>query len=206
MISLFPRNDLFFDLFVEAAENMKRAAELMRDLCNGKPQREEIVGAIREVEHKGDKTTRKLLKLLAKSFITPIEREDIHSLSSSIDDVVDFIDEAASTFVMLKADEPIEEYKKQSELLLHSTRLINDAVKLIREPKNRQKCLGLASKIYDIESQGDSLHNQAIARLFSEETDPIKILRWYKLCDCLEDALDGTQRVANTIEMVVLNT
>ena len=185
---------------------MHRAAELMLELCKSKERREEIIGSIREVEHKGDRSTRKVLKLLATSFITPLDREDIHSLTSSIDNVVDFVDDAANSFLLLHVGTPIEEYVKQAELLVEATKHLEGAIHNLRSPKFKKECQVILPKIYDLESEGDGVHNRAIGRLFSEGTDVKEVLRWKTLCDLLEDALDECQTVANTIEMILLKS
>lgn len=206
MIGLFPKNNAFFDLFNESATNMHRTSELMLELCKSTERRTEIVGAIREVEHKGDRTTRTILRLLVRSFITPLEREDIHALASALDDVVDYIDESANSFVLLGVKEPIAEYLKQAELLVKASEVLAEAVGKLRSPKTRSEIPQLLHKVYDLESEGDAVHNKAMARLFSQEKDPIEILRWEKLCDFLEAALDACQRVANVLEMTILKS
>lgn len=204
--AMFPKNDVFFDLFNDLAANVKRGAQLMRDLCGNRDRRQEFVGAIRETEHASDKISREIQKLLIRSFITPLDREDIHALASSLDDVIDFIDEAATSFILFQVQEPIPDYVKQVELLTSAVGYLVDAIDNIRLPKNRIKSRAFIYKIYDLESEGDAVFNQALARLFSEEKDPIAVLKWKELCDDIEGALDACQTVANTLEMIVLKT
>src|SRR3990167_3242030 len=137
MLSIFPRNDLFFDLFSRTDSNMHRASQLMLELCRSVEKRAELIGAIREVEHKGDRLTREVIQLLARSFITPLEAEDIHALISNIDDVVDYIDDASSCFVTLHVGDqrPPVEYVRQAELLEEATRLLAEVVSYISKPK-----------------------------------------------------------------------
>ncbi len=204
MIGIFPKNEVFFDLFEDAARNMHRAAELMLEGCKAGPRRPEFAEKIREVEHKGDKTTRQLLKMLVRSFITPLDREDIHALASSIDDVVDYIDDASSSYLTLRAEEPLPEYVKQAELIVRATELLSEATGYIRSTKTRPKCLALVGKVYDIESEGDSVHKAALGKLFSEKNDAVHILKWKELLDYMEEGLDACQTVANTIEIILL--
>ena len=207
MRSLFPKNDVFFDLFNEAASNMHRAAELMLELCKSKDRREELVGALREVEHKGDRCTRKIMKMLATSFITPLDREDIHSLTSSLDNVVDYLDDAANSFLLLRVGEPIEEYKRQAELTVEAAKILEQAVSHMRSARSKSEIQVLLPKVYDIESEADGIYNRALARLFSDESiDTKELMKWKLLCDLLEDGLDECQAVANVIEMILLKS
>jgi predicted phosphate transport protein (TIGR00153 family) len=204
--AMFPRNDQFFDYFNDMAGNVKRGGQLMRDLCQNRDRREELVGAIREMEHASDKTSREIQKLLIRSFITPLDREDIHQLTSSLDDVIDFIDEAATSFILFQVSEPIPDYVKQVDLMANAINYMVEAISQIRHPKNRIKCRSLLYKIYDLESEGDAVFNHALAKLFSEEKDPMTVLKWKELCDDIEGALDACQAVANTLEMIILKT
>ena len=206
MFGLFPRNDVYFDLFLRSSSNMNRAAQLMHDLCMSNGDRSELIGAIREVEHKGDDLIRQIMKLMVKSYVTPFDREDIHALSSSIVDVVDNIDDASKSFSQLHLTKPIPEYLEQVVLLQKACEIIHEAIGLMPNKKNLTKSHVLIRKIYDIESEGDAVHGRAISRLFSELDDAKEILKWHKLCDYLEEALDACQGVGNTLEMMLLKT
>jgi uncharacterized protein len=203
---MFPKNDRFFDLFNNHAENLVRGVALMRELCHATDRRTELVGAIREVEHVGDKITREIQKLLIRSFITPLDREDIHALSSSMDDVIDYIDEAANLFLLFRVHAPVPDYIKQVDLLSNAVGHLADAVGHMRTPKTRIRSRAALFKVYDLESEGDAVYNRALAQLFDNEPDPKTILKWKELHGDMEGALDACQTVANTLEMIVLKS
>lgn len=204
MFGMFPKNDLFFDHLNDLVKIVRRGSELMLELCKNPERRSELIGAIREVEHQGDRIIRDIQKLLVKSFITPIDREDIHALSSSLDDVVDFIDDAANCFLLFQVGEPIAEYTRQVEILVSATGHLQEAVDYISAPKSHVKCRALVYKIYDLESEGDGVYGKALARLFQEEGDVRTLIKWKELCGDIEGALDACQKVGNTLELIVL--
>ncbi|MCO6430287.1 MAG: DUF47 family protein [Deltaproteobacteria bacterium] len=206
MFGLFPKNTRFYELLTQQAEKMARAAELMAELCSSKDRRFEITGAIREIEHRGDSLTRDVQKLLIRSFITPIDREDIHALTSSTDDVIDFIDNAASLFIQFGVDDIIEAYAKQVNLLVAATKNLSEAVSCLSDPKRRNKIRALVYKVYDLESEADGVYTRAIADLFSKDDNILHLLKWKELCDDIEGAMDAGQRMANTLEIVVLKS
>jgi len=206
MVFGLSKNEHFFNLFSQAAENIHRGAELMLELCQSKDRHQEIAGAIREIEHKGDKITRELQRMLVRSFVTPLDREDIHAIASSMDDVLDAIDDAANLYVLLKIDKPIEQYLTQAKLLVQATKILVDATEHLKDVKGRQRISPLTHKIYDLESQGDSAYNNALASLFNDTQDAVTIQKWKLLCDDLEQALDACQSVGNVFEMVALKS
>lgn len=206
MFGLFPKNTRFYELLSQQAEKMARAAQLMAELCNSRDKRSEIVGAIREIEHRGDSLTRDVQKLLIRSFITPIDREDIHALTSSTDDVIDFIDNAASLFIQFGLDEIIEPYLKQVNLLVSATKVLAEAVSYLPDPKQRTKIRALVYKVYDLESEADGVYTRAIADLYSKNADILHLLKWKELCEDIEGAMDAGQKMANTLEIVVLKS
>lgn len=206
MVFGFSKNDRFFELFNQAAENIHRGAELMVELCQSENRQTEIAGAIREIEHKGDKITRELQRLLVRSFVTPLDREDIHAIASSMDDVLDAIDDAANLYVLLKINKPIAEYLNQAKILSQATKVLVEATENLRDVKSRQRIPPLVHRIYDLESQGDSAYNHALASLFNNNPDAVTIQKWKLLCDDLEQALDACQGVGNIFEMVALKS
>src|SRR5436190_13474328 len=169
MFRIIPQEMVFFDLFEKAAENVKRGAEELLEFLVKFDDLEERMKRIKDIEHAGDEMTHEVIERLNRTFITPIDREDIHELACRLDDVVDLIDTATNRIVLYKIKEPIEDARLLAQCLVHATRVISEMLPLMRRNKDmdgvRQRC----RDVHTQENEGDRIEQHALAALFEHE-------------------------------------
>ncbi len=197
---LVPTDDAFFSLFDDSAANVAECARRLRDLLSDPtdPTGHEKVAAC---EHRGDELVRAILQRLNTTFVTPIDREDIHELGSSMDDVLDHIDAAADLIVLHKIERPLPEMKAQAELLVKAAKTTLDAMRAL---PHFERLESYGVEINRLENEGDRLHRQATADLFSGDYKAMDVLKWKGIIDELEAAMDEVEDVANTLEGIAL--
>jgi predicted phosphate transport protein (TIGR00153 family) len=201
MFRILPREAKFFDLFVDMARNIERASEQLVELLRIYDNVPERVLAIKNCEHLGDQMTHGLFTRLNKTFITPIDREDIHELASKMDDVLDMIDAAASRMVIYKIEKPTEDSVRLAELIHSSTKVLVRALAVLEKHDHiMDHCI----EINRLEKEGDRVSRIAIARLFDDCKDPFYVIKWKEIYEVLEKAIDKCEDVANVIEGVVV--
>ncbi len=200
---LFPKQIDFFDLFDSAAQNVAKAAALFVQLMQDLDNIDIILKEIHETEKEGDIITHDIMKKLNKTFITPIDREDLHSLASRLDDVVDLIWATAERFFLFKLKKPTKEVVEMSKELLTTTETMDKAIKKLKE-KNYSFVEEYCIEINRLENRIDRLFRDALVRLFDEEKDPIDIIKWKEVYEHLEDASDKCEDVANILEGIML--
>lgn len=201
---LFGNKDgAFFDLFERAGENMVRTAELFKEMLIHFDRRDEILPAIREAEHRGDFITHETITKLDQTFITPLDREDIHHLITETDDVVDALDAAAQRMILYRVEKPTEDVIKQAETAVEITRLLAEAIKLIRNLKKPEQLNRILIEIHSCENRGDEHTHAALARLF-ETNEPMHVLRWKELYELVENSIDACEAVAHTIRSIMV--
>jgi predicted phosphate transport protein (TIGR00153 family) len=200
----FPKPIDFLDLFEKAADNVLEGARLFHALVSDFRDVELKTRKIKSVETQGDRITHDAIDRLNKTFITPIDREDIHALVSRLDDILDLIDAAAQRLVLYRIQSPTPELVALSEQLIRPVETIKRALLHLDKSKNGQKVLADCQEIDRLEAEADELHRLAISTLFDKEKDPIQILKWKEIYEDLEDATDRCQDVANIIEGVVI--
>ncbi len=199
-----PKETSFFDFFEQHAaltvEGCKEFLSLASTGANvtGKAKR------IKEIEHETDVVTHRCVEALHKTFITPIERDDIYRLISRMDDIVDFIEAASERIALYDMKEMTPEVKDLADILVRAAQQIVVAVKGLRNMKNADPVLQACVDINRLENEGDTILRNALARLFKEEKDPITVIKWKEIYEGLETATDRCEDVANIIEGVVL--
>jgi hypothetical protein len=194
---------VFYDQFDQAAENAIKTAELFKLMVSDFKNRNEILSQIREAEHRGDFITHETMTRLDKSFITPLDREDIHHLITETDDVVDALDAAAQRMILYRVEKPNEDMIKQAETAVQITRKLADAIKLIRNMKRPDELNAILIEIHTLENRGDEHNHAALARLF-ESNDAMEVLRWKELYELVESAIDACETVAHTIRSIMV--
>jgi hypothetical protein len=204
MFSLIPREMIFFDLFDEAAKNAHLGALALVDLLEDFRNVPEKVKKIKDIEHAGDKITHTTIEKLNQTFITPIDREDIHRLISRLDDILDMIDTAVNRMYLYKIDKPTEDAKALGRVLVKATKIIIDLVSKMRNLKLSSSLLQDCIEIHTAENEGDRIEQHALASLFENGHDPIFIIKWKDIYEELESATDRCEDVANVIEGIVL--
>ncbi|MCZ7643743.1 MAG: DUF47 family protein [Planctomycetota bacterium] len=203
---LFGQTDRhFFDLFERAAENMVRTSELFRQMLTEFERRQEVLGAIREAEHRGDALTHETITKLDQTFITPLDREDIHHLIAQTDDVVDLIDSAAQRIVLYRVDKPTDDFVKQANVAVEITTVLAQAIKALRNLKQQRQLSDLLIRIHDLENKGDELYHTMLARLFTDHRqDPIFVIQWKELYEIVESSIDACETVAHVIRSIMV--
>ena len=198
---LIPRDEGFFPMFDELAERLTRSADLLQELFKDASQMKRLVGEIKAVEHEADLLTHEIIVRIDKSFVTPIDREDIHRLANVLDNTIDLIDGTARRVEMFNVTETRAAAGKLAGVLCTAACEIKVAVKQLKKP---QAVAAQLSKIKLLEEEGDAIYHTAVGALFREDTPPLEVIKWKEIYDTLEGALDECEDVANVLESISL--
>ncbi len=201
MFSLIPRDNSFFAMFSAMSDNNIAGARALVDLFANYQEVEKQIEQIHRIERVGDELTHAILTKLNQTFITPFDREDIHELASKLDDVLDFINAAASRIVMYRISTPPPAAGELANIILMQSQELQKAVSLMQKNGN---ILVHCVEINRLENEADVVSQQAIAILFEHEKDPINLIKIKELLEFLERATDKAEDVANVLETVVL--
>lgn len=198
---LIPRDERFFDLFVQDAANVLDGARQLEAMLRSYDNPDKAAKRIRETEHKGDEISHDMGRRLEQTFVTPFDREDIHALISGLDDILDLIEQAADTFVLYGVQAPTKTSVKQAALIVQACETIHGALANLRGFKDGAK---FVIEIHKIEHEGDRLARAAIAGLFEDGAKTIEVLKWKDIYSLLEDTIDGCEHVAHLMERIVI--
>jgi predicted phosphate transport protein (TIGR00153 family) len=204
MVRLIPRDTRFFDLFAEMASNLGEGARLLKRILDDFQDVEDRVRQLKDIEHRGDEMTHNILTKLNQTFITPFDREDIHRLASSLDDVLDFIYAAGIRLVMFRIKAAPPASSKLAEIIIRQTDQLSQAMS--RLERKHDQVLENCVEINRLENEADLVARTAIAALFDEEKDPIALIKLKELYEVLETATDKAEDAANVLEGVVLKS
>lgn len=199
--SLVPREGKFFEDFAATAEQLRVGARLLDDMIAKDPPVWSMADEIKEIEHTCDQLTHGLLRRLNQTFVTPLDREDIHTLARSLDDVMDAIDAAAGFVRLYKIEHVRYGARELSAIILQST---EELVRGLGRLGKHDHVMDSVVEVNRLENEADRLLTTAIGRLFDEETDPILIMKWREILDFLEQATDRCEDVANVLESIVV--
>jgi uncharacterized protein len=203
-LRLFPRNEQFFDLFDESAARIVEVARAFQGLLQEPDRFRENARAVKELEHQTDKVTHRALEMLYSTYLTPIDREDIHSLVTRLDDVVDYIDACAQRFVMFGIEEVPEELKAQVQVLVLMTERVQLCVRGLREMKKIPAIKESLMELSKLENEGDQIFRQVLARLIAKEKDPVRLIVMKEIHEITEAALDKCSSVGHVVEAIIL--
>ena len=198
---LIPREERFYDDFVALADQIHRGAGILEDMLKPEKPIWDKADEIKEVEHKCDFLTHEIIQRLHRTFVTPIDREDIHALARSLDDVMDAIDDSAAIIRLYQIDRVRPDARELARIIVSSTEQVVCAMKALG---GRQGVADCAVEINRLENEADRAHQAAVRRLFEDERDPIAIIKWKEILDFLEEATDRCEDVANVLEGVVV--
>jgi predicted phosphate transport protein (TIGR00153 family) len=203
MPRLIPRETKFFDMFTEIAGNVVEGAQVLSNLLHNwdYEQMPAFVQKIKEIEHRGDDMTHRVLIKLNQTFITPFDREDIHLLASSLDDVLDFVYSASDRLLTYKITQPSPSAKILAGIILKQAEELKKAVSMLSK---NQHLLEHCVEVNRLENEADQVSREAIGRLFDGGHDPITLIKLKELLEILEEASDKAEDVANVLETVVL--
>jgi predicted phosphate transport protein (TIGR00153 family) len=199
-----PRQDDFFELFESAAENSHAAACELVEMLEKFDDVAERAKRIKDLEHAGDKVTHAVIERLNRTFVTPMDRQDIHELICRVDDIVDLIDTAANRMVLYKIGRPTQDAIDLAHCLRHATQVIRETMPLLRDMKNSRRIGDMCIAIQTQENDADRLMQHAIAKLFEARPDPIEVIKWKDIYEEIESATDRCEDVANVLDSIVL--
>jgi hypothetical protein len=166
-----------------------------------------VAQEIRDIEHEGDKLTHEVIERVNRSFITPLDREDIHVLVGRMDDVIDLINSAVNRMSLYKLAEATEDARALANCLEKATSRLKEAMPRLRKLSNRKEVeilLGCCVDINTFENEGDRIHQHGLAALFENGYDPIFVIKWKDVYQDLETSIDRCEDVANVIEAIIL--
>jgi uncharacterized protein len=202
LASLFRGNDQgLFELLERAGENIHRAAALLDEMLGSFPDGAALAQEIRACEHAGDRITHELIDRVNKTFVTPIEREDVLLLASALDDVVDYVEEVADFLGLYGIEAPMEQAQHLAQILSRATEQLARALPMLRGFKD---CHEQVVEIHRLENDGDVIVRGAITSLFKDRIDPVAVIRWKDIFERLENAIDATERAAYILEGIVI--
>jgi hypothetical protein len=199
--SLVPREERFFDMFEESAKVVLKGARQFRDLLDDYTDVDAKTKAIKAVELEGDHQTHRIIEALNRSFVTPIDREDIHALTSALDDILDYSEAIAIRFQLFKIKEITPEMKQFGELILKAAEQIEEAVRNLR---HLDHLWSFCKEIKRLENLGDDISRKAISQLFEDGIDPIELIKLKEVYGRLEATMDRCEDIANIIETIVV--
>jgi predicted phosphate transport protein (TIGR00153 family) len=201
-----PREDRFFDLFNEHAAEIVQGARELVNLMQGFDDLARRVYNIESIEKRADKITHSAIDLLHKTFITPIDREDIHRLITRMDDILDLIEDAAQSFSMFDIRSVTPEAMRLAELCLACAEKVQAAVGLLHKPDSLRGVMGLCEEIDRLESEADHVMRAAMAKLFRDEPDVRQLIKLRAIYEIMESVTDRCEDVANIIEGIVIES
>jgi hypothetical protein len=200
-LRFFPRGENFFRLFDQASDNLVNGARLLQDFMNNYHDIEQKAQIIKDIEHKGDQLTHEIVEKLNRTFMTPIDREDIHALTSGLDDVVDSIEAVSNRMIAFKIVAPTDALIQMTAILCRAAEEIQKAVHSL----HKLDCLmTFCIEIKNLETKADEISRRLISDLFDKEKDPIAVIKWKEIYGRMEAATDRCEDIANIIEAIVV--
>lgn len=201
-----PKDKKFFPLFEQAGANLIEAAKALQEsvYTTDLVRRAELNKKIEDLEHRGDDITHQIHLELGKNFITPFDREDIHSLASSLDDVADFIQGASNRIELYKIETPTQEMKEIADLIVEATEHVAKALNELRDLKNIRNITDSCIRINSVENRADYIFDKAVCELFEYEKDAITLIKTKEVLSAMEDATDKCEDVANVLESILV--
>ncbi len=204
MVRLIPRETKFFQMFVDMAQNLIEGARLMKALLEDFQNVPAQIARLKDIEHRGDDMTHAVMTKLNQTFITPFDREDIHRLASSIDDVLDLLNAAGDRIMVYKITSVTRESAVLAGLILQQSEELERALSKLE--KQQQSVMQHCVEINRLENEADRVCRDAVGYLFETEKDPIALIKIKELYEVLELATDKAEDAANVIESVILKS
>jgi predicted phosphate transport protein (TIGR00153 family) len=198
---LVPRDEQFFPLFEEAAENLADGARLLRDLIDQFEDVHAKHARINDCERRGDELTRTILRRLDSSFVAPFDREDIHALTEQIDDVVDDIQAVSELLLLHDVDEPITEVRELTDVLVKAAEANVTLIGKLARLRGLEPDLEAIDRL---ESEADKIYRRSVAHMFSGDFNAFDVLRWKDIVEAIEDSVNGLENISDIIRGIAL--
>jgi predicted phosphate transport protein (TIGR00153 family) len=196
-----PADTTFYDLFTQAATHLVEGAGLLAEMLGEGNDREVIAKKMRDAEHAADETTHDIVRRVNTTFVTPFDREDIYSLASSLDDVMDFMEEAVDLTLLYEVVKLPKELANQVEVIQRCAELTAESMPRLRTMQDLEEYW---IEINRLENLGDKSYRRILAKLFSGKYEALEVLKLKDIVDSLEDAIDGFETVANIVEQIAV--
>ena len=199
-----PRDEKFYDFFEKSAQQAVQNALQLEQLLRNFNDVQVKAKQIKDIEHEGDLITHDTIENLNRTFITPFDREDIHDLITTLDDVLDYIEACAERLFLFKIEKTTEESILICGVLVKSVKQLEQAVSQLRRLKDADSILRHCAEINRLENEGDYLNRAAVAKLFEPNSDPLEVIKWKEIYETMENAIDRCEDVANVLEGIAL--
>ena len=202
MFNLIPKQVRFYDYFEQQSRHVLKASALLYELVHNFADARAKMHAIKEVEHQGDAVTHEIVRKLNTTFITPLDREDIHALATRLDDVLDYIEASSERLVVYRIKEPTSACRAMAEVIVKTSEAMDRAIHCLRnmDPGFHEH----AVEVNRLENSADNLLRDSLAALFEEQADPIEVIKWKEIYETMEIVTDRCEDVANVIEGIIL--
>ncbi len=201
---MIPKEEKFFDLFYELATKIEEGGELFLDMVEHYEYSEPKIVKLKELEHEADVITHRTYEKMHKTFLTPIDREDIYALVNKMDSILDMIEASAARMSLYKVKIPAKEIIDQAKILNAAIKKVKYIVHAMRNMKNAKMIIDACVEINTLENEGDIVMRMTMTRLFEQEKDPIELIKWKEIFERIEEAIDVCEDVANIVEGIVL--
>lgn len=201
---LFPKEENFFNFFEELADKIEEGGKFFLEMTKNRDYSAAKVSRLKEIEHEADVITHKTYERMHKTFLTPIDREDIYALVNKMDSIMDVIEATAIRIHMYNVKKPDDEIIKQAEILFQAITKIKEIIHGLRDMKNSKMILDGCVEINTLENAGDVVLRSIITELFIKEKDAIELIKWKEIFERIEEAIDVCEDVSNTVEGIVL--
>jgi uncharacterized protein len=204
-LRFFGKDLSFYNLLEAQAEAAARAAAIFQELCNDWSHLEAHFHRVEDIEHEADELTHELANRANRTFVTPLDKEDLRALSGGLDDITDSIEAAVGRLILYRLSTPRSDVAPMVELLVQITGLTYEAVAALAHLRDSEKMHSLFVQIHEIENQSDTLFRQALQDLFdTPDPDPLMVIKWKEIYDRIEISVDKCEDIANIIEGVVI--
>ena len=201
---LVKKEEAFFDMFERATKNLSASVDVFLEMIKDFSKLEQGVQKLDELEHEGDIITHEIMDRLNRTFITPIDRDDIHAIAAGIDDVLDLTEEVADRIFLYKLEKPTQNLVQMAQILHQSVMEVAKAITSLRDLKRPRRILDYAIEINRLENEADMLLKMTMVELFERATSPLEVIKWKEVYESLEKAIDKCEDMAVVIESVVV--
>jgi len=203
-LPFIPKEQKFFDLFEESAQNIVRASQALKEMVDSWQFIDSRVAEITEMEHQGDTIAHQIISLLHRTFVTPFDREDIAQLVHTMDDIIDFIHAAADAMFIYKVDSPTVRCRELADIIVQGTVEVEKAIHGLRRRSELKMIMERCVEINRLENMADRVYRAGMAELFDDTTEIAQLIKWREIYEHMEAATDRCEDVANVLEGVAL--